>query len=89
MVASHYTIIINKYIANILKAYVQDENVISFPTIYIRNISIGDDPMVVSFDMTSLYMKFKKYIHNDNQFSRKTHLAGTDGNKFNRCVMNS
>ena len=82
MVASHYKIIIYKYIANILKAYVKDENVISFPTIYIRNVPIGDDPVVVSFDMTSLYMKFKKYIHNDNHFSRKTNLAGKDGNKF-------
>ena len=49
----------NKYIANILKAYVQDENnnfknSTTFSN-YIRNVAIEDDEILVSFDVTSLY----------------------------------
>ena len=50
---------LNKYIANILKAYVQDENnnaknSTTFSN-YIRNVPIEDDEIMVSFDITSLY----------------------------------
>ena len=49
----------NKYIANILKAYVKDENnnaknSTTFSN-YIRNIPIEDDEKMVSFDVISLY----------------------------------
>ena len=45
---------LNKYIANILKAYVRDENnnaknSTTFPN-YIRNVPIEDDEIMVSFD---------------------------------------
>ena len=53
--------------------------------IYTRNVPIEDDPTMVLFDMTCLYMNFEKYIHKDTQFYRKTHLAGMDGNKLHRC----
>ena len=51
---------LNKYIANILKAYVRDENnnaknSTTFSN-YIRNVPIEDDEIMVSFDITSLYM---------------------------------
>ena len=76
---------LNKYIANILKAYVQDENnnaknSTTFSN-YIRNVPIEDDEIMVSFDVTSLYMnipiidtlnKIKDYVNNDDQFTRKT-----------------
>ena len=50
---------LNKYIANILKAYVRDENnnaknSTTFSN-YIRNVPIEDDEIMVSFDVTSLY----------------------------------
>ena len=50
---------LNKYIANILKAYVRDENnnaknSTTFSN-YIRNVPIEDDKIMVSFDVTSLY----------------------------------
>ena len=47
---------------------------------YIRNASIEDDEIMVSFDVTSLYINIpiidtlniiKDYINNDNQFTRK------------------
>ena len=76
---------VNKYIANILKAYVKDENnnaknSTMFST-YIRNVSIEDDAIMVSFDVTSLYTNIpiidtlniiKDYVNNDDQFTRKT-----------------
>ena len=51
---------LNKSIANILKAYVKDENnnaknSTTFSN-YIRNVPIEDDKIMVSFDVTSLYM---------------------------------
>ena len=51
---------LNKYIANIFKAYVQDENnnaknSTTFSN-YIRNIAIEDDEIMVSSDVTSLYL---------------------------------
>ena len=51
---------LNKYIANILKAYVRDENnnaknSTTFSN-YIRNVPIEDDEIMVSFDVSSLYM---------------------------------
>ena len=75
----------NKYIANILKAYVKDENnnVKNSTTFsnYIRNVLIEDDESMVSFDVTSLYTKIpiidmlniiEDYAHSDDQFTRKT-----------------
>ena len=76
---------LNKCIANILKAYVQDENdnaknSTTFSN-YIRNVLIEDDEIMVSFDIPSLYMNIpmidtlniiKDYVNNDNQFTRKT-----------------
>ena len=75
---------LNKYIANILKAYVKDENnnVKNSTTFsnYIRNAPIEDDEIMVSFDVTSLYTNIptidalniiKDYVNNDDQFTRK------------------
>ena len=76
---------LNKYIANILKAYVKDENnnaknSTTFSN-YIRNVPIEDDEIMVSFDVTSLYTNIpiidtlniiKDYVNNDDQFTRKT-----------------
>ena len=78
---------LNKYIANILKAYVEDENnntknSTTFAN-YIRNVPIEDDGIMVSFDVTSLYMNIpiidilniiKDYVNNDDQFTRKTFI---------------
>ena len=75
---------LNKYIANILKAYVKDENnntknSATFSN-YIRNVPIEDDEIMVSFDVSSLYMNIpiidtlniiKDYVNNDDQYSRK------------------
>ena len=56
---------LNKYITNILKAYVKDEN----------------NNQELSFDVTSLYANIpmidtlniiKDYVNNDDQFTRKT-----------------
>ena len=51
---------LNKYVANILKTYVKHENnnaknSTTFSN-YIRNVPIKDDEIIVSFDVTSLYM---------------------------------
>ena len=76
---------LNKYIANILKAYVKDENnnaknFTSFSN-YIRNAPVEDDEIMVSFHVTSLYTNIpiidtlniiKDYVNNDDQFTRKT-----------------
>ena len=76
---------LNKYIANILKAYVKDENnnaknSTTFSN-YIGNVPIEDDDIMVSFDVTSLYKNIpiidmlniiKDYVNNDDQFTRKT-----------------
>ena len=74
----------NKYIANILKAFVKYENnnaknSITFSS-YIRDVPIEDDEIMVSFDVTSLYSSIpiihtlniiKDYVNNDDQFARK------------------
>ena len=48
---------------------------------YIRNVPIEDDEIMVSFDVTSLYLNIpiidtlniiKDYVNNDDQFTRKT-----------------
>ena len=83
---------LNKYIANILKAYVKHENNnaknSSMFSNYIRNVTIEDDKIMVSFDFTSLYMNIpiidtlniiKDYVHSDDQFARKTAIPQ---NKF-------
>ena len=51
---------LNRYIADILRAYVRDENnnaknSTTFSN-YIRNVPIEDDEIMVSFDVSSLYM---------------------------------
>ena len=75
---------LNKYIANILKAYVRDENnnaknSTTFSN-YIRNVPIEYDEIMVSFEVTSLYTNIaiidtlniiKDYFNNGNQFTRK------------------
>ena len=76
---------LNKYIANILKAYVRDENNNTKNSTtfshYIRNVSIEDDEIMVSLDVPSLYTNIpiidtlniiKDYVDNDDQFTRKT-----------------
>ena len=73
---------LNKYIANILKAYVKDKNnnAMNSNTFsnYIRNVPIEDDKTMVSFDVTSLYTNIpiidtlniiKDYVNNDYQFT--------------------
>ena len=78
----------NIYIANILKAYVKDENNnaknSSTFSNYIRNAPIEDDKIMVSFDVTSLFVNsssgnipiidtlniMKDYVNNDDQFTR-------------------
>ena len=76
---------INKYIANILKAYIKDENnnaknSTRFPN-YIRNVPIEYDKTMVSFDVTPLYANIaiiytlniiNYFVNNDDQFTRKT-----------------
>ena len=76
---------LNKYIANILKAYVKYENnnaknSTTFSS-YIRNVPIEADEKMVSFDVTSLYTNIpiidmlnviRDYVNNDDQFTRKT-----------------
>ena len=76
---------LNKYIANILKAYVkyENDNAKSYTTFsnYIKNVLIEDDEIMVSFDVTFLYTNIsiigtlniiKDYVNNDDQFTRKT-----------------
>ena len=76
---------LNKYIANILKAYVKDENnnaknSTTFSN-YIRNVPIEDDEIIVSFGATFLYTNIpiidtlnviKDYVNNNAQFTWKT-----------------
>ena len=75
---------INKYIANILKAYVKDENknIKNSTTFsnYISNVPIEDDEIMVSFYVTFFYTNIpiidtlkliKDYVNNDDQFTRK------------------
>ena len=75
---------LNKYIANICKAYVKDENNNAKNSAmfsnYIRNVPIEDGEIMVLFDVTSLYKNIsiidvldiiKDYV-NDDQFTRKT-----------------
>ena len=76
---------LNKYIANILKVYVRDENnnaknSTTFSN-YTRNVPIEDDEIMVSFKITSFYTNIpiidtlniiKDYVNNDDQFTRKT-----------------
>ena len=75
---------LNKYITNILKAYVKDENNNANNSTmfcnYIRNVHIEDNKIMVSFGVTSLYTNIpiidmlniiKDYVNNDDQFTRK------------------
>ena len=79
---------LNKYIANILKAYAKDKNnnAKSSTTFsnYIRNFPIEDDEMMVSFNVNYLYTNIpiidalniiKDYVNNDDQFTSKTAIA--------------
>ena len=77
---------LNKYIANILEAKktVKDENnnaknSTTFSN-YIRNVSIEDDEILVSFNVTSWYTNIsitdtlniiKGHVNNHDQFTRK------------------
>ena len=76
---------LNKNIANILKAYVKDENNnaknSSALSNYIRYVPIQDDKIIVSFYVTSLYTNIlmidtlnviKDYVNDDDQFITKT-----------------
>ena len=76
---------LNKYITNILKTYVKDENnnAKNWTTFsnYIKNVPIVDDKILVSLDVTSSYTNIplidtlniiKDYVNNDDQFTRKT-----------------
>ena len=76
---------LNKCVANILKAYVKDENNSSKNSTtfsnYIRNVPIEDDETMVSFHVTSLSTNIPiidtlniimDYGNNDDQFTRKT-----------------
>ena len=73
---------LNKYIANIPKAYVKDEinntNNSMFSS-YFRNVP-KDDKITVPFNVTSLHTNLniidmlniiKDYVNNDSQFTRK------------------
>ena len=76
---------VDKYIANIFKAYVKNEknnakNSTTFSN-YIRNVSIENDKIMVSFHVPFLYTNIiiidtlniiKEYVNNYNQFTRKT-----------------
>ena len=78
----------NKYIANILKAYVKDENnkaknSTTFSN-YIRNVPIEDNDKMLSFDVISLYKNIplidtlniiNDYVNNDDKFTRKTAIT--------------
>ena len=71
---------LKKYIANILKAYVKDENNNAKNSTtcsnYIRNVSVEDEKIIVSFDVNSLYANIlniiREYVNNDDQFTKKT-----------------
>ena len=79
---------LNKYIANILKAYVKDKNKnaknsTTFSN-YIRKVPIEDNGIMVSLDVTSYYKNIpiidmlnmiKEYVNNDDQFTKKTAIA--------------
>ena len=79
---------LNKYIANILKTYVKDENnntenSTTFSN-YIRNVPIEDNEIIVLSDITSLHTNIpiidalniiKDYVHSDDQFTRKTAIT--------------
>ena len=78
--------VLTKYIANILKTYVKDENKLSSAAFsnYVRNVSIEDDEKMVLFDVTSFCMNspiidtlniIKNYVNNDDQFTRKTAIS--------------
>ena len=69
---------LNKYITNIVKAYVQE--FITFFS-YIRNVLTEHDKIMVPFDVFSLYTNnplndtlniVKDYVNNDDRFTRKT-----------------
>ena len=73
---------LDKYIANILKGYVKDENDDGKnSTNYIKNVPIEENEIVVLFNVTSLYTnipifdtlsKIKDYVNNNDQFARET-----------------
>ena len=87
---------LNKHIAKILKAYIEDENnnarnSTTFSN-YIRNVPIEDGKIMVSFDVTFLYKNIpticmlnilKDHVNNDDQFTRKT---ATPQDKFHDLI---
>ena len=87
---------LNNHIAKILKAYIEDENNnaknSTMFSSYIRNVSIEDGKIMVSFDVTFLYKNIpiicmlnilKDHVNNDDQFTRKT---ATPQDKFHDLV---
>ena len=69
----------NEFIDNVKDENNNDKNSTTFSN-YIRNGPIEDDEIMVSFDITSLYMNIpiidrltiiKDYVNNDDQFTRK------------------
>ena len=79
---------LNNYIAGVLKLYDKDENKnaknSTTTSNNIRNIPIEDDQIMVSFDFITLYTNFpiidmlniiNDYVHNDDQFTRKTDIT--------------
>ena len=78
----------SKCIANILKTYVKNKgrNTKNSNTFShcIRNVSIEDDEMMLSFDVTSLQTNIpiyyslniiKDYVNNNDQFTNKTGIT--------------
>ena len=75
---------LNKYTANIPKAYVKDENDNSKDSNtfsnYIKELPLRNGEIMVSFGATSLYTNIRitdalNIINNDDQFSRKTAIS--------------
>ena len=67
---------LNKYIANVLKAYVKDENnnaknSTAFSN-YIRNVPIEDDELYTNIPIIDTLNTIKDCVNNDGQFTRKT-----------------
>ena len=79
---------LDKYIANILKGNVKDENNDGNNSTtffnYIKNVPIEENEIVVLFNVTSLYTnipifdtlsKIKDYANNNDQFARETAIT--------------
>ena len=99
-IVSYSGALLYKYMANILKSYVKDENnnaknSTTFSN-YTRNVPIEDDEVMVLFDVTSAYMNIpiihmlniiKDYVNNDDQFTRKTAIPQGKFLNLNNMVL--